>query len=481
VNPTLQLQKSIRGYLSRDDEILDFYSVDSSLYQVRPKLVVFPKNIADIIKVLRFAKKQKMSVTPRGGATGLVGSALNDGIVMDMKNFGRIKVSGNSVYVESGVRKGQLDKILKKHGKFLGPNPSVGPYCTVGGMIATNASGSHSLKYGSMIDNLLQVTMITGAGKIITLPSKSKLANSVVKIAKSVDANKFPHVSKNSCGYRLDAVSTNTTQKIIAASEGTLGIIISAKLRIFDIPPRRALLILGFDSIIKAAAECATLGKLGPSALELVDKNTTKNFGRKFPKKINCLLFLELDSDIRAKTTAIKKISTGKLLCATDSAKSIERWWALRNAALHFSLKSLLAGQLLPHVIEDAAVPVQRLPDLLKAAQNLGKSFGAKLVMYGHAGNGNIHIRAAMPKNDKNLVDKMAKAFFSKVIALGGTITGEHGDGIARTKFVCMQYDQKTYCKFKKLKRQFDPDLVLNPNKIVYDKKPKNPAKILPM
>jgi FAD/FMN-containing dehydrogenase len=451
------------------------------LYQVRPKLVVFPKNIADIIKVLRFAKKQKMSVTPRGGATGLVGSALNDGIIMDMKNFDRIKVSENSVYVESGVHKGQLDKILKKHGKFLGPNPSVGPYCTIGGMIATNASGSHSLKYGSMIDNLLQVTMITGSGKIVTLPSKNKLANSVVKIAKSVDAHKFPHVSKNSCGYRLDAVSTNTTQKIIAASEGTLGIIISAKLRIFDAPPSKTLLILGFDSIIKAAAECAALSKLGPSALELVDKNTTKNFGVKFPKKISSLLFLELDSDIRAKTREIKKISTGKLLYATNSAKSIERWWALRNSALHFSLKSLLAGQLLPHVIEDAAVPVQRLPDLLKAAQNLGKSFGAKLVMYGHAGNGNIHIRAAMPKNDKNLVDKMAKAFFSQVIALGGTITGEHGDGIARTKFVRMQYDQKTYCKFKKLKRQFDPDLVLNPNKIVYDKKPKNPAKILPM
>lgn len=467
MNPTLQLQKSIRGVLSWNDEILDFYSVDSSLYQVRPKLVIFPKNIADIIKVLRFAKKQKISVTPRGGATGLVGSALNDGIIVDMKNFGRIKVSGNSVYVGSGVRKGQLDKILKKHGKFLGPNPSVGPYCTIGGMIATNASGSRSLKYGSMIDNLLEVTIITGAGKTVTLPSRTGLANSVVKIAKSIDASKFPRVSKNSCGYRLDAVSANTTQKIIAASEGTLGIIVSAKLRVFDIPPRRTLLILGFDSIIKAAAECATLSRLGPSALELVDKNTMKNFGRKFPKKINCLLFLELDSGIRTKTAKIKKISTGKLLHTADGAKSIERWWALRNSALHFSLKNLLAGQLLPHVIDDAAVPVERLPDLLKAAQSLGKSFGAKLVMYGHAGNGNIHIRVAMPKNDKNLVNKMAKAFFSQVITLGGTITGEHGDGIARTKFVRMQYDQKTYCKFKKLKRQFDPYLVLNPNKIV--------------
>jgi len=477
-----QLQKSIKGDVFWDDEILDIYSVDSSLYQIRPKLVVFPKNSSDIVKILRIAKKRKISVTPRGGATGLVGSALNDGIILDMKNFGKIKVARDFVYVEPGVRKGQLDEALSRRKKFLGPNPSVGPYCTIGGMIATNASGSRSLKYGSIIDNLLEVTIITGTGKTVTLPSRTKLASSVLKIAESIDKTRFPRVSKNSCGYRLDAVSDNTTHKVIAASEGTLGVIVSAKLRIFRIPQRRVLLVLGYDSIKNAADDSQNLVKLGPSALELVDRNTMKNFKNKFPKKTNCLLFVEFDSDIRTKITRIKKISTGKTLYSLGDAKSIGRWWAYRNSALHFSLKNLLAGQLSPHIIEDATVPVEKLKDLVAIAQNLGKSFGAKLVMYGHAGNGNIHVRVAMPKNDNNVIDRLARKFFSHVICLGGTITGEHGDGLARTKFVRMQYDQNTYQKFMKLKRQFDPNFILNPNKIVtYDRKPNKPAKILPI
>ncbi|MGI0003702.1 MAG: FAD-binding oxidoreductase, partial [Candidatus Nitrosotenuis sp.] len=415
-----QLQKSIKGDVTWNDEILDYYSVDSSFYQKRPKLVAFPKNSADIVKIIRTAKKHKISVTPRGGATGLVGSALNDGIILDMKNFDKIKVSRNHVFVEAGASRGQLDKALNRHKKLLGPNPSVGPYCTIGGMISTNASGSRSLKYGSTIDNLLEVTIITGAGKIVKLPSRTKLANSVLKIAKSVDKTKFPQVSKNSCGYRLDAVSEKTTHKIITASEGTLGVIISAKLRIFNQPQKRVLLVLGYESITKAAENCPSLVKLGPSALELVDHSTMKNFKNKFPKKTNCLLFLEFDSNIHTNITRLKKISTGKTLYTLNNARSIEKWWAYRNSALHFSLKNLLAGQLTHHIIEDGAVPVEKLKDLVKTAQSLGKSFGARLVMYGHAGNGNIHVRAALPKNGKNTIDKMAKAFFSQVIRLGG-------------------------------------------------------------
>ncbi len=462
-----QLQKSIKGEITWNDEILNYYSVDSSLYRKRPKLVVFPKNPSDIIKILKIAKKHKISVTPRGGATGLVGSALNDGIILDMKNFDRIKISGDSVSVGSGVRKGQLDKALSEHKKFLGPNPSVGPYCTTGGMIATNASGSRSLKYGGIIDNLLEVTIVTGNGKAVKLPSSTRIAESVLKIAKSADKAKFPHVSKNSCGYRLDAASDGAVQKIIAASEGTLGVITSAKLRIFKTPKRRILLVLGYDSIELATKECPTLVKLKPSALELVDKNIMRNFQTRFSKKINCLLFVEFDSNIHASITRIKKISSGKILYTLNDETSITRWWAYRNAALHFSLKNLLADHLLPHIIEDATVPIEKLAGLVLAAQKLGKSFGAKLVMYGHAGNGNIHVHAALPQNNKNIINKMAREFFTQVIQMGGTITGEHGDGLARTKFVRMQYGKKTYGQFKKLKRTFDPDLILNPNKIV--------------
>jgi FAD/FMN-containing dehydrogenase len=450
-----------------DNETLDYYSVDSSFYQIRPKLVVLPKNTTDVVRVLRFAKKYKISVTARGGATGLVGSALNDGIILDMKNFDKLSVTKGTVHVGAGVSKGKLDEFLYKHKKFLGPNPSVGPYCTIGGMIATNASGSRSLKYGSTIDNLLEVTVVLGTGKILKLPSKTQIARAVLQLAHSVNKDSFPQVSKNSCGYRLDAVSGYCNlQKIIAASEGTLGIIVSAKLKIFQEPINRTLLIVGYDSIKKALNDCQNLVNLNPSALEFVDGNTMDNFKVKFPSNVKCLLFVEFDSQIQQSIKKLKKIFNGKLLYTVNDSKSITKWWNYRNSALYYSLKNL-AEELLPHIIEDATVPLDKLEQLLLIVQKIRKKFRAKLVMYGHAGNGNLHIRLASKNNDKATIRKLSRMFFSEVIQIGGTITGEHGDGLARTKFVKLQYGSKTYSIFNELKRKFDPDLILNPNKIV--------------
>jgi FAD/FMN-containing dehydrogenase len=463
-----KFEHSIKGRILSDKEILNYYSVDSSFYQVRPKLVVIPKNISDIIKIVKFANTNKLSVTARGGGTGLVGSALNNGIILVLKDLNKIKVSKNHVEVESGVYKGKLDKILERHGKFLGPNPSVGPYCTIGGMIATNASGSHSLKYGSMIENLLSITFVTGKGKIVKLPSKTKIAHSILKLANSIDRKKFPKISKNSCGYRLDSISNQAdSHKIIAASEGTLGVIVSAKLKTFKIPQKRSLFVIGYDSAKNAVNDCQNLVKLKPSALEFVDSNTMKNIKAKFPPKTRSLLFIEFDSKIHQSIAKLKKICNGKILRKLDNTESITKWWAYRNSALYFSLKNLLAGESLPHIIEDATVPLDKLNHLITLAEKIAKDFSARLVMYGHAGNGNIHIRLAAKKQDKATMQRLAKTFFSEIIKMNGTITGEHGDGLARTKFVKLQYGAKNYDIFLKLKREFDQNFVLNPNKIV--------------
>lgn len=448
-----------------DNEILNYYSVDSSFYRKKPKLVVIPKNISDVIKCLRFAKRNKLSVTVRGGGTGLVGSALNTGIILDLKNLDKIKVGKNHVVVGPGVRKGRLDKELAKHGKFLGPNPSVGPFCTIGGMIGTNASGTRSLKYGSTIDVLTQVTIVTGKGKLITLPSKTRLNNSVLKITKTIEF--FPDVSKNSCGYRLDRVTgPQNIHKIIAGSEGTLGIVVSAKLKIHDIPKKKTLLIVGYDTLRAALHECQKIVLLKPSAVEFIDNYTMRNFEKKFPKTVACLLFIEFDSDIARSIKQFRTISDGEILYKIQKNSEISKWWSYRNSALHYSLKNLLAGQTTSHIIEDATIPVEKLECLLPIVSELQKKFRAKFVMYGHAGNGNLHIRVSVSKG-KNIVDRLAREFFTQIIRLGGTITGEHGDGIARTKFVKLQYGTKTHSAFCKLKQEFDPYLILNPNKIV--------------
>lgn len=220
------LQNLITGDVWWDDEILKFYSVDASLYQIIPKVVIIPNTEKEVISVVKFANKNKISVTVRGAGTGLVGSALNNGIIIDLKKFDSISIEKNYVEIGAGVMKGNLDKKLKKKGKFFPPNPAIGPFCSLGGIIGNNASGSRTLKYGSTIDNIKEITFVDGNGKKITLPHDQKIGKKIISLTKKINFKRFPKVSKNSCGYRLDRVnSIKNTHKILVGSEGTLGII----------------------------------------------------------------------------------------------------------------------------------------------------------------------------------------------------------------------------------------------------------------
>ena len=315
------LQRIIKSKIFTDGLPLDYYSVDSSSYKIRPKIVCIPQNEIEVSKIARFASKNKISIATRGAGTGLVGGALGKDIVIDMQKFDKIAVKENFVDVEAGVLKGSLDRELKKHGKFLGPNPSIGPHCAIGGMVSANASGSRSIKYGSIIDNLLQVKIVLANGKIITLPDNKNIGKNILSLIKNTDLKNIPQVSKNSCGYRIDAVKNlNDTQKIIAGSEGTLGIIVSARLKIFDESKKRVLCVISYDSVFDAAKNCININFTGPSSLEFVDKNTMKSFRQKFPITSKCLLFVEYDDKINEKMQELKKISTGKVIIKTASS-----------------------------------------------------------------------------------------------------------------------------------------------------------------
>ena len=291
------LKNLISGKVTAEKEFLDFYSLDSSAYSKRPRLIVFPKSTDDVKKTIRFAKKRKIPICARGGSTGLVGSSLTTGIILDMKNFNKIKLSKNHVIVGAGVSKGELDLILKRNKKFLGPNPSVGAFCKIGGMIANNSSGSRSLKYGSVIDNLLEIIFVDGNGTEIILPKNKTISKKIAKISNET-VHLYPHVTKNSAGYRLDVVTENNSQKIIAGSESTLGIIVQAKLRIFDIPKKRQLTVVGFNRLEDALYLVPYILRLNPSSLEFVDETVIKNIPHKFKDKPKCLLMIEFDANV---------------------------------------------------------------------------------------------------------------------------------------------------------------------------------------
>ena len=459
------LENLISGQVTDKKEFLDFYSLDSSVYSKRPRLIVFPNSIDDVKKTIRFAKKRKIPICARGGSTGLVGSSLTTGIILDMKNFNKIQLSKNYVKVGAGVSKGELDLILKGNKKFLGPNPSVGAFCKIGGMIANNSSGSRSLKYGSVIDNLLEVVLVDGNGNEIILPKNKSISKKIAKISNGTN-QLYPHVTKNSAGYRLDTVNEKTSQKIIAGSESTLGIITQAKLRIFDIPKKRQLTIVSFNELEDALYVVPYVLRLNPSSLELVDEAIIKNIPHKFKKETKCLLMIEFDSNVSKSQKNLNTLLRNSLIIFTSDKKSdIEKWWSYRDSALFFTLKNIPKNLLVPHVIEDTTVHPENLKYLVTFLKKFTKKYRIKFVIYGHAGNGNLHIR--LISNSKRNLDKLHKEFFSFVISLDGTISGEHGDGIARTKYLKLQYSSKLLQKFQNIKNQFDPSGILNPGNIM--------------
>ncbi len=465
-----ELSKNIEGEVHSEKEFRNFYSVDASSYIIRPKIVVIPKNEDDIIKTIKIAKKSKTTVTVRGGGTGLVGSALNNGIILDMKNFDSIKIRKNIVVVGTGVIKGKLDMELEKMKKFFPPNPSIGSFCSIGGMVGNNSSGSRSLKYGSVIDNVLEISVIDGKGKKIILPKNEKYGKKIFEKIK-IDYKNFPKVSKNSSGYRIDSIeSEKDSHKIIIGSEGTLGIVTSVKLKIRNIPEKRILFVVEYNSLKNCINDSITLSKTNPSAIEFVDRPTLKQIDHDFQKNTKCLLFVEYDEKIIQNEKKLTSSISGKIIKKLTKKEDIHKWWKFRDSSLHYSLKSIKKEERIPHVIEDAAVPIEKLPELFEIIEKINKKFKTKSIVYGHIGNGNLHVRLVGDRKKTELIKTIAAKYFHEIIKNSGTITAEHGDGLARSEFIKMQYGKKNYQTFQEIKRLFDPDYILNPGKIISKK-----------
>ena len=464
------LESKIKGEVHNEKHFKKFYSVDSSSYQIIPEIIVIPINEEDVIKTIKIAKKHGTSVTVRGAGTGLVGSALNYGIIIDMKKINSIRINKKSAIVGSGVLKGKLDIELQKKGKFFPPNPSIGNFCSLGGMLGNNSSGSRSIKYGSTIDNVKEITFIDGNGKKITLPKNKQVSKKIFQNIK-IDNNNIPKTSKNSSGYQIKKItSEKNAHKIIIGSEGTLGIIISAKLNILHIPKKRILYIIEYKSIFEAVKNSQLIAKTAPSTLEFVDKNTLKHIKFNFDKSAQCLLFVEYDENIKNTQNELKSIISGKIIQKLDTNSDMKTWWRHRDSSLHYSLKSINTELRIPHIIEDAAVPLVKMSKIFVILKNIERKYKVKTIIYGHIGNGNIHVRLISKRKNTKMVKNIAIEYFNEVIKNKGTISAEHGDGLARSEFIKKQYGVTNYQTFKKIKQVLDPDFILNPGKIITKK-----------
>jgi glycolate oxidase len=470
-----------------DDWTRTIYSVDSSHCMLKPAIVIFPSNEIEIQKICTFAHAHRIPITCRGAGTGLLGQSLTTGVVLDftkkMNNI--LEIEDDYVIVQPGVVKAVLDKELAKRNKFIPPDPASSNYCTIGGMLANNSSGPHGLGYGSIINFIQRVDLIYGNGTtgFADQSNHDDKIDKMLKYVSSVNINlkdHYPNVSKNSSGYRLDAVFENnhiSPQNIFVASEGTLGIITSSRISVLDVPEKKSLIILEFENILHAAQVVPFILQFSPVAVELLDRGTIiegwKTNQTKY--KNSCLMFVEFYGNENNFYQKVNKFENAirqkaKILESGYDLKSVARAWSERRNSLNSAMKKGIGSRRPAGIIEDTVVHPELLHDYLVFLLKLLAQYKLDYVVYGHAGNGNLHIRPIIDFASKDsglLMDSLADRVFSHVSKINGSISGEHGDGILRTKYIPMMYGSKMNQMFKQIKSIFDDKKLMNPGKKV--------------
>lgn len=470
-----------------DDWTRTIYSVDASHCTLKPSAVNFPFDEHDVQKICEYAYARGIPITCRGAGTGLLGQSLSTGIILDFtKKMNKIlEIGDDYVIVQPGVVKAVLDKELARRDKFIPPDPASSNYCTVGGMLSNNSSGPHGLGYGSIINFVQRVELVYSNGTIGYADQKNydKKIGEMLKYISSISVDikeHYPNVSKNSSGYRLDAVFENNRvnpQKIFVASEGSLGIITSSTISILDIPEKKSLVILKFENILQAALAVPLILQFKPVAMELLDRGTVIEGWKTDDSnnKNSCIMFVEFYGNDDSFYQEVHKFEDtlrhkAKILESGYDQKSVEGAWRERKNSLNNAIKKGIGSRKPVGIIEDTVVHPDILHDYLIFLLKLLGRYDLDYVIYGHAGNGNLHLRPIVDFNSKDcrsLMDTIAEKVFRHVSKVHGSISGEHGDGLLRTKYIPLMYGATMYDIFKQIKLIFDNKKIMNPGKKV--------------
>lgn len=455
----LQRFKEIVGeeFVFADEESLHNYGHDETerlLYL--PEVVLKPRTAEEISAVMRICNEDHIPVTPRGGGTGLSGGALPHlgGVLISMERFNNIlNIDERNLQVttEPGVITEVLQNAVKEKGLFYPPDPSSRGTCFIGGNIAENSGGPKAVKYGVVKDYVLNLEMVLPTGEIIWTGA---------------------NVLKNSTGYNLT--------QLVVGSEGTLGIVTKIVLKLIPLPAFDLLMLVPFKSLEKASEAVSAIFRAGftPSAMELVEIDALKitsamvdSHAVPVEDDIEAHLIIEVDgnnmdtlmSDMEAISNLLQQYEAGEVFFADDAQQKAELWKLRRRAAE--------AVKMVGYTIEeDTVVPRAELPKLIRGVKELGKQHDFHAVCYGHAGDGNLHIRIkkeGIPNSFGNEeMTKILRALFDLVQGLGGTISGEHGIGLIQKNYMDIVFDEANLRLMRGIKKVFDPNNILNAGKI---------------
>ncbi len=502
------LQRLIEGEVFFDEFTRAIYSSAASIYRIRPLGIVRPKHKKDVINLVKYAARMSIPLIPRGGGTSRTGNELGEGILVDFtKYMNRIlefQSKGEWVRVQPGMILDPLNKFLKPHKLFFPIDPSTKEYCTLGGMIANNSSGPHAVKYGATRDYVLSLEVVLSDGEVMTTgpvsPEKKEFKGSgtlvgdiyremshlLKKYRKPMEEEK-PFTLKNSSGYdlwRLEGNGCLDLTSLFVGSEGTLGIITEAKLRLVPLPGRARGGLIYFDNLDQVGRTTQKLLELSPSMLEIIERQIL-DLARKqkaemrpyLPEGTEALLFVEFEEE-NGERSQQKFIEVERLLVQHEKlATSVKVAGNEEEMAMFEKVRSI-SGPILNKTkgpkrplafIEDAAVHPSLLSQYILGLREIFKKYEVETSIYGHAGDGNLHVMVFLDLRKDSEVKKMVEltdACYGLVLSLKGTISGEHGDGRLRTYYLSKQYPN-LYPAMVEIKNLFDPKNILNPGCIV--------------
>jgi anaerobic glycerol-3-phosphate dehydrogenase C subunit len=477
------------------------FSTDSSSYRILPQCVVAPKDRDDVVAVVRYAAGQNLPVAPRGAGSGLAGESLCSGIVLDMtrymKRIRTAELGGDLIACEPGVVLDELNKHLAQLGRKIGPDPSSANRAAVGGCLANNATGAHSLLYGHMGGHVRSVEAVLADGRTVVLGNARDVESddtglardlwSLLTSSEDIIRKGTPASKRNRCGYNIaDACHGRTIDlaRLMAGSEGTLAIFTSITLATVPLPKVKGLLQLEFHSHEEMARTVPVIMETRPAACELMDHiliemalDQIPQYRDILPAEATAVLLIEHTGDseaqVRDKIDATDK-AVGKRAFArtiiTRPADQARIWKSRKDAAPLLYRKRRREHAV--ESIEDTSVDHTRLAEYIAGLQKIEARYGLQMAYYGHAGDGELHLRPNLDLGNPNDVQKwraIAEDVFSLVWSLGGTISGEHAAGLIRADFVRRQYGD-AYCDvLRQVKKIFDPAGLLNPGKILND------------
>jgi D-lactate dehydrogenase (quinone) len=424
------------------------YGYDNSRAQALPGAVVLPGDTAAVQRVVQACREFRLPLTVRGRGTGTTGAAVPDegGVVLSTERMAGVPVvdAANRVaVVQPGVTNGALQSAAAAAGFFWPPDPSSADYCTVGGNLACNAAGPRALKYGTPRDNTLGLEAVTGEGRVIRCGS---------------------YTTKGVVGLDLT--------RLLIGSEGTLAVITEATLKLTPLPERIATLRAAYTDMHAAAAAVSRImaQPVVPRVLEFLDAAALELLRARQPGDLpagaGALLMIEADGlaeQLPASVGALQRAAAGEGMlewrAAADEAEAAELWAARK--ALSPALRGLAPNK----INEDVVVPVSRIPELSDALSRLAAQHRVRIVSFGHAGNGNLHVNVLGEDADLERMQACVEDVFRLVLELGGTLSGEHGIGRQKRAFVALELDADTLQLMRRLKSVFDPDGILNPGK----------------